>query len=264
VITVTDPLGNHITLSRPAQRIVSLVPSQTELLSDLGLNSEVVGITKFCIYPDSWFRSKTRVGGTKNIHIDKIRALQPDLIIANKEENTRQDIERLQQEFPVYVSHINTLNDALTMMHDIGILCGKINEAQQLITQITQSINSLTQSHTDFPVKKVVYLIWKNPFIAAGQDTFITEMLRIAGFENAVQQLRYPQLSADEINQLNPDYLFLSSEPYPFNEKHRNELNSLFPKEKLILVDGELFSWYGSRLLHAKDYFEQLRNSLQE
>ncbi len=259
MITVTDPLGNHIALSQPAQRIVSLVPSQTELLSDLGLDNEVVGITKFCIYPDSWFRRKTRVGGTKNVHIDQVQKLQPDLIIANKEENTRQDIEQLQQFAPVYVSNINTLNDAYRMFRDIGVLTGTGEKARRLADTIRHDLMPANISHS----KRVVYLIWQNPFIAAGQDTFITEMLHVAGFENAVQQSRYPQLPAEEINRLNPDYIFLSSEPYPFKEKHRNELSTLFPKEKLVLVDGELFSWYGSRLLHAKAYFEQLRNSLQ-
>ncbi|MEZ4888966.1 MAG: helical backbone metal receptor [Chitinophagales bacterium] len=256
----TDQMGNQICLHQiPPQRIVSLVPSQTELLYDLGLGDKVVGITKFCVHPQQWFQSKNRVGGTKNFHIDRIEALKPDLIIGNKEENTKEGIEALQQHFPVWMSDIQTFADALQMIEKVSVLVGKAQEGKRLLQQIEAAFADLQRFSLQKERKKVLYLIWQNPFMAVGSETFIDEMLTICGFENVLKpQSRYPTLTHKDLQNLSPELLLLSSEPYPFKTKHIAALQTLLPHTQIRLVDGELFSWYGSRLLKAAPYLKKL------
>ena len=240
-------------------RIVSLVPSQTEFLHDIGLEEEVVGITKFCIHPKRWFKTKVRVGGTKNLNLNTIRSLKPTLILANKEENTQSQIEMLAKEYPVWISDISTFDEALDMMERIGHLVGKYEKAKSITDKLRYiKLNSLPIVAS----RSTLYVIWQNPTMVAGVDTFIHSMMELAGFQNVVALARYPELSLQEIERMNPDYVFLSSEPYPFKEKHRDEWQALLPKAKIKLVDGELFSWYGSRMLHSFDYFRALNEEL--
>lgn len=256
-----DQIGYSFELKTPPQRIISVVPSQTELLYDLGLNDEVVGITKFCIHPESWFKTKERVGGTKSLKIDKIKELNPDFIIANKEENTQSEIEELQQLFPVYTSDIGTLQDSLRMISDIGDIVSKEIEADRLKDKIEDDFNRLSQ--LAILNKSVLYLIWQKPYMSVGRDTFIFDMLARCGYKSVIETKdRYPELSVEEIKELNPDYLFLSSEPFPFKEKHKSEFEELFQSSRIVLVDGEMFSWYGSRLTKAVDYFIELKEKL--
>lgn len=253
---ITDQLGRNLNLKMPARGIVSLVPSQTELLFDLGLDDEVVGITKFCIYPEHWLKEKTIVGGTKNFHIDRIKDLQPDLIIANKEENTKDLIEELAIDIPIYISDINTVDDALQMISDVGILVGKEEQSSQIISEIKQARISLSnQIKKD---KSCYYFIWKEPWLTIGGDTFIHAMLEQAGFNSlSKHQLRYPELDLNNLT-TQPDYLLLSSEPYPFKQSDADFLQTKFPDSKILLVDGTYFSWYGSRLIKAFTYLSEL------
>jgi ABC-type Fe3+-hydroxamate transport system substrate-binding protein len=252
--TFTDQLNNEVPIPFPPKRIISLVPSQTELLTSLGLHHEVVGITKFCVHPVTWFESKTIVGGTKNFHFDVIDKLRPDLIIGNKEENYQEGIQELQKKYPVWMSDIVTWNDALSMIHSVGTISGKENEALDIINSINQEFASLKT----FSSQSTLYFIWRKPWMAAGRDTFIHAMLEKLNLRNVITSPRYPELRDDEIRQLNPEYIFLSSEPYPFQEKHIAELKAICPSSKIVLVDGEMFSWYGSRLLQAPLYFNSL------
>ena len=254
----TDQLKNTIELKSYPKRIISLVPSQSELLWDLGLREELIGITKFCIHPNELFNSATRVGGTKSINIEKIRALKPNLIIGNKEENEYSQIMELQKEFPVWMSDIYNLKDSLTMIQSVGALVNRGEEANQLATTIQQSFTDLKTIH-----KRVLYLIWK-PYMAAGKATFIGDMLQKMGFENVLEDSngRYPNLSMEEIVLLNPEVIFLSSEPYPFKKQHIQEFKQHLPNASILLVDGELFSWYGSRLLKSVAYFNELIKQL--
>jgi ABC-type Fe3+-hydroxamate transport system substrate-binding protein len=254
-MTYTDQVGNNVTTyNGTPERIVSLVPSQTELLADLGLEQQVVGITKFCIYPPSWRKTKTIVGGTKNFHFDTIHSLKPDLIIGNKEENYQEGIVTLQETYPVWLSDIVTLEDARQMILAIGTLTAR----QQVATTIVDRINKAFATLRPLPPKRVVYLIWRDPWMAAGPGTFIDTMLTGLGLINAVQQSRYPTLTPVALAALAADYILLSSEPYPFQEKHMEELRQLCPTSQCILVDGEMFSWYGSRLIQAPAYFNSL------
>lgn len=260
---VTDQLGHIISFSYPPRRIISLVPSQTELLFDLGLNQEIVGITKFCIYPEDKFKAGTKIGGTKKLNIELIRSLQPDLIIGNKEENDREQVEQLMKEFPVWMSDIETLDDAMRMISDVGGLVDREPEAAYLNHLIKAGFNDLQTLALQKGInKKVAYLIWKDPFMFAGRDTFIDHVLAINGLRNVVIQTRYPEIHLEQLKTLSPDFIFLSSEPYPFKEKHLEEIRTTVPEAKVMLVDGEMFSWYGSRLVKAVQYFFQLQDQL--
>jgi ABC-type Fe3+-hydroxamate transport system substrate-binding protein len=260
---VYDARGSKLShfLTQP-KRIVSLVPSQTELLYHLNLNAEVVGITKFCIHPQHWFRTKQRVGGTKNVTLEKIKALQPDLILANKEENTRQQIEELASQFPVWVTDVSNLSEALKMITTVGMLTGKVEQATFLKAHIAQEFEQLQQ---DKPYKswRSCYLIWKDPYLTVGSDTFIHDMLQRSGFENIFAALsRYPEVTLEATRNADCELLLLSSEPYPFTQRHIMLLQPQLPETKIVLVDGELFSWYGSRLQWAPAYFRMLQAML--
>ncbi len=259
----TDQLGQQITITYPPKRIISLVPSQTELLFDLGLDKEVIGLTKFCIHPIEKFAERTKIGGTKKLNIEKIRSLQPDLIIGNKEENQREQIEELMQEFPVWMSDIYTLEDAKQTILQIGELVDRSPEAAYLNHLITAGFNDLqTLAVQNGLNKKVAYLIWKDPYMLAGRDTFINNILALNGLSNVVKEKRYPEIALNQLNELKPDLVFLSSEPYPFKEKHLEEIESILPDAKVMIVDGEMFSWYGSRLVKAVQYLFQLQKDL--
>lgn len=256
----TDQLGHTVQLGKRPQRIISLVPSQSELLWHLGLRHELVGITKFCIHPDEMFRSVERVGGTKHLDLEKIRRLQPDLIIGNKEENERSDIEALQKEFAVWMSDIYTLEDAFAMMQGLGRITGTEDAARNLVASLR---SSLEQVRDTFQKQRVAYFIWNKPYMLAAKNTFIDVILHHLGFINAAAELqRYPELDETGLKALNPAVCFLSSEPFPFKEKHVAELQRILPEAKILIVDGEVFSWYGSRLLHLEGYVRGLREKL--
>lgn len=259
----TDQMGREISINFPPKQIISLVPSQTELLFDLGLDQEIIGLTKFCIHPIEKFAERTKVGGTKKLNIDLIKDLKPDLIIGNKEENTQSDIEELAADFPVWMSDIFTLDDAMKTIAQIGDLVDRQPEAGYLNHLISAGFNDLKtlalQNHID---KKVAYLIWRKPYMATGKNTFIDDVLLINGMTNVITQERYPSVTLAELKTLNCELILLSSEPYPFGEKHIEEIQATIPNAKILLVDGEMFSWYGSRLVKAVQYFFEFQKQL--
>ncbi len=264
MIAVKDQTGRMVRLGKTPERIICLVPSITELLYDLGLDKEVVGITKFCVHPAHWYKNKKRVGGTKTVSVEKIKSLVPDFIIANKEENVRAQIVELAAEYPVYVSDICTLEDALEMIRQVGLLTGKAIEANEMAVKIGDLFQQFELLKK--PVK-TCYLIWQNPFITIGGDTFISGMLEKCGFINiAGSQLRYPEITLQQIAETDCELVLLSSEPFPFKQKQLQEIRELLlalgSAPRIELVDGEMFSWYGSRMLQAPLYFRQLQNRL--
>lgn len=253
---LTDQTGRVVLIPEYPKRIISLVPSQTELLFDIGLDKQVVGITKFCIHPEKWYKNKTRVGGTKQVNIELIQRLQPDLIIANKEENVKDQVEELSKHFPVWVSDVNNIKDAFAMIEEIGRFTGKETRARELISAIQKNFETLTGYKNRHAA---AYLIWKEPWMAAGGDTFINAMMEAAGFDNVFKEsTRYPEVSITELRNVGCRFLLLSSEPFPFRQKHADELSKLLPGCKILLVDGEMFSWYGSRMINAPNYFRKL------
>jgi ABC-type Fe3+-hydroxamate transport system substrate-binding protein len=256
--TCYDQLNREITISVSPQRIVSVVPSQTELLFDLGLETSIIGVTWFCIHPKE-AKSRTQVGGTKNLKLDKIAGLNPDLIIANKEENEQSQIEWLAERFPVWISDIKNLDDSFSMIRSLGNLTGKEREASEIIWKIDKGFSDLKPG---IP-KRTLYLIWKDPWMSIGKDTFIHHMLVRCGLVNVTaDESRYPELTDEGIQNLNPELILLSSEPYPFYEKHIKAFNNILPEAKVMLVDGEMFSWYGSRLMKAGEYLKDFISSI--
>ncbi|TCL07896.1 ABC-type Fe3+-hydroxamate transport system substrate-binding protein [Roseivirga ehrenbergii] len=255
VRVVLDQMGRKVEVPSLPQRIVSLVPSQTELLYDLGLGDRVVGVTKFCIHPSEWHQSKTFVGGTKQFKFNVIDELKPDLIIGNKEENYLEGIEELDKKYPVWMSDITGLDEAFDMILAIGNLVDERAKSISIVEKVKEGFALLPYKSR----KRALYLIWKKPYMGAGRATFIDEMMDFAGFENVLSETRYPELTLEAIQELAPEAILLSSEPYPFKEKHITELKAVLPNCDVQLVDGEMFSWYGSRLIQAPSYFANLK-----
>ena len=260
----TDQMDRTFTLVNTPKRIISLVPSQTELLYDLGLEDAIVGITKFCVHPYHLKSTKTIVGGTKNIKLEKIKELQPDIILCNKEENTKEIVETLEKLFPVHVSDVKNIEESLEMITQYGELFRCNTEASKINTKIRFHLKDFQEFVKDIPVQKVAYFIWRKPWMAAGKDTFINYLLHLCKFENIYESHgRYPEVEIKKIRlQGDPDVVMLSSEPYPFKEEHAFELGRCTHHAKTVFVDGEYFSWYGSRLAKAFTYFKKLHESL--
>lgn len=249
----TDQCGRILNLDITPKRIISLVPSQTELLFELGLENEVVGITQFCVHPANWFLNKTRVGGTKKVSIEKVKGLSPDLIIANKEENIKEQVEALEKVAPVWISDVNTYEEALAMIQKMGEITGTTAKATNLITTIESNFSLLP---TPLKNKRAAYFIWKDPYMVAGGNTFINAMMKKCGYTNVFEdKKRYPVVFLQQVKENNTELLLLSSEPYPFKQKHINEIKEKVPGIEIQLVDGEMYSWYGSRMLYAAGYF---------
>lgn len=260
----TDQLGNVITLESTPMRIVSLVPSQTELLFDLGLEDKLVGITKFCVHPYHLKSTKKIIGGTKKVHVEKIRLLQPDIIIANKEENTEEIVEAIKLIAPVWVSNIITIEDNLEMIEEFGKIFAVRTTARQWIDKISFGLEDFKSYISDKEIKRAAYFIWKNPYMVAGGDNFVNEMMKLNKFSNIYEANgRYPEVIVQKMRiQGDPQILLLSSEPFPFKDEDAFELGRHTHHAQTIFVDGEMFSWYGSRLVKAFPYFKQLRERL--
>ena len=255
-----DQLNNNILLTKTPLRIISIVPSQSEFLWHIGIKEQLVGITKFCVHPTEMFKSIDRVGGTKKLDINKIRALKPDLIIANKEENNKTEIELLQKEFNVWISDICNFNDAFKMMKLLALILNKEAEVKILISQIKKSLLAIKNI---FNKKTVAYFIWYKPYMLAANDTYIDFVLNYIGLKNVALKLnRYPTIDIESLQNLKPQLCFLSSEPFPFKQKHVLELQQHLPNSKIIIVDGEVFSWYGLRMLHLEEYVKSLTQIL--
>lgn len=267
MIIIADQIGNKHTFNKAPQRIVSLVPSQTETLIELGLEEQLVGITKFCVHPFHLKSTKKIVGGTKKVNFEKIKELQPDIIIANKEENTLEIVQELQQLCPVWVTDVVTFEDSLQMLRDFGLLFNKRTEAQKWVDKLCFGYQDFMRFMADKPERKAAYLIWREPYMAAGNSTYINELLTLNKFINiyAVKDGRYPEVEIRKMRiQGDPDVVFLSSEPYPFKEEHAFEIGRSTHHAKTVFVDGEMFSWHGVRLFRAFPYFKALHERLGE
>ena len=253
-----DQLHRTFQLHEVPQRIVSLVPSQTELLCDLGLEENIVGITKFCVHPNHLLSTKKIVGGTKQVHYDKIKALQPDIILCNKEENAKDMILELEKIAPVHISDIYTIEDSLELVSMYGEIFNISEQAHILIDRIKKSKSEFEDFISIKPIKTVAYFIWKSPWMVAGNNNFINHLLFHNRLDNVfANENRYPEVDIQN-STVTPDLIFLSSEPFPFKKEHKKEVQAYYPNSKIIVVDGEMFSWYGSRSLKAFDYFKTL------
>lgn len=255
--TFKDQLNNSITITKLPQRIISIVPSQSEFLWHIGVRNELVGITKFCIHPKEMFTNIEHVGGTKKLNLTKIRALKPNLIIANKEENNKEEIELLQKEFNVWISDIYNFKDAFKMMNLLSVILKKESETKLLISEIKKLIKLIKNN---FNNQTVAYFIWNKPYMLAANNTYINFILNYLGLKNVAQSInRYPEVTIEALKKLNPQICFLSSEPFPFKQKHILELQQHLPNSKIIIVDGEVFSWYGNRMMELAGYIKTLQ-----
>lgn len=260
MITLIDQIGISLTFQDAPKRIVSLVPSQTELLVDLGLINAIKGVTKFCVHPKELRKQKKVVGGTKQVNIDKIKSLNPDIILCNKEENTQEMVEQLRELAPVHVSDVKTIEDTQDLIRQYGKLFDADSSAKELAIKIENLSKEFRSTLNNTISRSCIYLIWRNPYMAAGQGTFINHLLELNGLKNVVKADRYPEIPIESMAEV--DFVLLSSEPYPFAQKHIQEIRS-HTKAQVVLVDGEYFSWYGSRLLGAFNYFKKLKLQLE-
>ena len=210
--TLKDQIGFQHSFEFSPKRIVSLVPSQTELLYELGLEEQIVGITKFCVHPFHFKSTKKIVGGTKQVNSDKISALQPDIVICNKEENTLEMVEELRKICPVWVTDIRTINDNFQMISDFGQLFNRRTEAQKWNDKIKLALAEFESFIKEKPLQKAAYFIWKNPYMVAGSDNYINEILKLNHFQNIYEKRsRYPEIEVNKIRlEGDPDIVFLS------------------------------------------------------
>ncbi len=259
-----DATGRALLLPHTPQRIISLVPSLTELLDDMGMERQLVGITRYCVHPPHYKVTKTIVGGTKKVKFDQIKALKPDFILCSKEENTSEMVAELEKIAPVYVSDVNSLQDALDLIKELGLLFDRRTQAAHIIDKINFRLHEFQQTIKDTRIKKVAYFIWANPWMVAASNTFIDDMLRICRFENAYAKYdRYPEIKIKRMRIIaDPEILFFSSEPHDFTDDEVYEVLRSNKKVLTIYVDGQYFSWYGSRLIKAFDHFMQIHKKI--
>jgi ABC-type Fe3+-hydroxamate transport system substrate-binding protein len=242
--------------ARPAalRRIVSLVPSLTELLCELGLAGELVGRTGFCIHPAAAVRGIPKVGGTKSVNLEKIRKLRPTHVVLNKDENLMETAEALATFVPnLVVTHPLAPEDNLALYRQFGAAFGREGEAETLCARFQAAYEQLTRVR--YAERSVLYLIWKDPWMTVSRDTYISRTLRLIGMQTVPEsELRYPELQ--DLRQVEADLVLVSSEPYRFREAHRLEISGLTGKPAL-LIDGEMTSWYGPRAIAGLAYLEQ-------
>ncbi|WNJ18978.1 helical backbone metal receptor [Pontibacter sp. G13] len=254
---VMDHLGRSIRVPTVPTRIICLCPSLTETLAVIGVGDRLVGRTRFCIHPMPELKSVTRVGGTKEVKYDRIHALEPDLIICEKEENTREIVETLSQRYPVFVTEIQGIDRAIAMVEDLGELIGLGQEGRDLRANLSAARKQVAPMEGNL---RAAYMIWKDPWMGAGRDTFIDEMLNEMGLTNILRDMsgRYPEISLEALISIRPELILLSSEPYPFKEEHLKSLKAVLPHSHIELVDGEMFSWYGSHMIEGFSYIQEL------
>lgn len=257
---VVDQIGRKLEVEKTPQKVISLVPSLTELMLDLGV--ELIGRTKFCVHPAEQVNLIPTYGGTKNPKVADIKASEADLVIANKEENNADDVDELSKDKTVFTTDISNMEDTLDFVQQIsGIL-----EVQEKGQEISQKLRYWVETQkTNGSDTKILYMIWREPWMAAASGTYIDDMIQKMGWQNVLaDKTRYPKIDTQELQHLDPDFVLLSSEPYPFEKKHIAEIQEIFPDAKILLVDGEAFSWYGSRLLKKTSYLKDLKKTISE
>ena len=262
---LVDAAGTcHVPLHGEA-RIVSLVPSITELLCDLGLAPRIVGRTGFCIHPGRMVRAIPKVGGTKTVDIDKIRALNPTHVVLNIDENEKPVADALAAFVPhLIVTHPLAPLDNIALYRLLGGIFGREREADDLRLRFETAYGFLA---TETPVpRNVLYVIWRDPWMTVSRDTYISRTLSLAGFVTvpASAASRYPEFSLTDDWIAESDWVLLSSEPYMFRERHVAELAALptFAGKAVRLIDGEMTSWYGSRAIGGLAYLREFRRSM--
>jgi ABC-type Fe3+-hydroxamate transport system substrate-binding protein len=263
---LVDAHGQRHTRAEGGARIVSLVPSITELLFDMELGAEVVGRTGFCIHPREALRGVPKLGGTKDVDIDALLALAPTHVIVNIDENTRETFEALRGRVPhVLVTHPNAPADNVALYELIGTVFNRERIAATLVDKLTLAMARLARAAATQPSRRVLYLVWREPWMTVAQGTYISNMLALLGWHTVPMrsEVRYPALASESLATLGAELCLLSSEPYPFRDKHIAELKSLLGAAIPVrLIDGEMVSWYGSRAIAGLDYLADYAGAL--
>ena len=248
-------------------QIISLVPSITETLYALGLEEQLVAITRFCIYPEDRVKLKPKVGGTKNPKLEEILEFRPDLVMMNVDENRKEDADALRNKgIRLYVTFPNSIPETCEMLKELGGLLVVEEKTKQMISEI------LTYSHFQPPARKrTLILIWRNPYMTVAPGTYVDSIASVFGFDNIIApgQDRYPKLSAEQIVALDPDQVLFPDDPYPFRDRHVEEFRMRFPDMRcvrnngLAWFDGSYFTWFGYRTLLALKEFPAIAKTLR-
>ncbi|HRQ47170.1 MAG TPA: helical backbone metal receptor [Rhodocyclaceae bacterium] len=263
-MSMADSLG---TVHRPARgevRIVSLVPSLTELLFDLGLGSCVVGRTGFCVHPRAWLKAVPKVGGTKDVKLDAVHRLEPTHLIVNIDENRRETVDELAQFVPnIIVTHPCKPEDNRDLYRLFGHVFGREAAARRLEADLDRALARADEVARSMPPEAVLYLIWRDPWMTVARDTYISAMLDCVGWKTLpeVADERYPQFGWTEPWLARAGRVLLASEPYRFSERHVGEVTRLSGRP-VTMIDGEMASWYGSRAIIGLEYLSGLRRSV--
>ncbi|MEP6997289.1 MAG: helical backbone metal receptor [Betaproteobacteria bacterium] len=264
-----DALGVVHPIAQTGARIVSLVPSLTELLFTLDLGPLIVGRTGFCIHPRDAVRRVPKVGGTKDVALDKVRALAPTHLVVNIDENRRETVDALAGEVAhVIVTHPLWPDDNLYLYRMFGEIFDRRREAAALAARYVAAREALLAAMAGVPDEAVLYLIWRDPWYTVARSTYVSAMLALARWHTvpAVSALRYPKLADDAPAWREAERILLSTEPYAFNERDANALAATLASgghgAPVTLIDGAMTSWYGSRAIAGLDYLAQLRRSL--
>jgi ABC-type Fe3+-hydroxamate transport system substrate-binding protein len=242
-VKVFDALGRTLDITRPPERIVSLVPSLTELLYDLGAGARVAACTDYCLYPAFELKSLPRVGGQKDPDLEKLLSLRPDFVVVAKEENLARDVAKLEAAgVPVFVTDVQTVDDALRLPFQLGAALGVPRPTSQALHDgMAAGVEAARRIGPAEPLRALCY-VWRDPWIAAGGDTYLSDVLRACGALNVIgDRARYPKVDLKTAQELRPDIVVLPSEPYPFTEA---DLPSV---KNGVLVDGTVLCWYGPR-----------------
>ena len=255
-LIIKDQLKRKITIRYPINKIVSLVPSITQTLYDFGLESKVIGITKFCPQGDEEKYKKICIGGTKNINIDKITQIDPDIILSDQEETPERIVKKISLHMPIWLSRVTNMEYNIEFMYNLNEILPCTNKIYKHLMSIEDKIKSIKQIGKN---SSFLCLIWKDPYMAAASSTYISSFISNFGFNNSISHLkRYPKISLEEIKTMAPEWIFLPDEPYAFNEENKKTLQKILPKSKVITLIGKHLSWYGSLSYTAIDYFTSL------
>ncbi|RHW35871.1 iron ABC transporter substrate-binding protein [Lysinibacillus yapensis] len=259
--TIVDHLSRTVKIPDQPKRIISICPAITETIFSLKAGNKLIGRTRYCTFPKGKVENIEVVGGTKEVNIEKIKQLEPDLILAEKEENTAEIVQQLEQIAPVFVSEVQSIQDGLRLIETLGQLTSSEEKAATMIQKIKDEFDALPHEQ----LGRAAYAIWRKPYMVVGDTTYINDVLKRLGFQNAYNQAeeRYPAVSKEQLSAANLDFLFLASEPFPFSEKHLTEFQAFLPDTKILLVDGEMF-WYGAKMIEAAVYFKELIKTVKQ
>jgi ABC-type Fe3+-hydroxamate transport system substrate-binding protein len=265
-LTVVDAWGRSLTVTERPERIVSLVPSLTEALFAFGLEQEIVGVTRFCVEPRRGVADKTKVGGTKALDVAKIKALEPDLVIASAEENGPEDVTQLiDHGCPVFVTLATSVESAIDLLRQLATITGTTAAARPIIQEAKEALAFAVAAGASGERVRVFCPIWRNPYMTCGRATYVDDVITVCGGRNVFgeRQERYPQLELGEMAALDPQVILLPSEPYRFTKRHKADFRAFadvtaVKNGHIFLIDGRMLTWYGPRIARSLSEVKRL------